>query len=256
MASLPLALPPQPPFITPPPPEKQTRPSSLLKQISTPKQVENQHLLTQKVSSYSYNNKTRDHPKLYRPRRTNPIIWCASVFCLIFSLLLIFLGIATLIIFVGIKPRRPVFDISSASLSVVYVNSPAFLNGDLAFVANFTNPNHKLEVKFEYLDMELYFLDNLIAAQALQPFTQRRAETRLVSVHMLSSLVYLPPNPAIELQKQVQNNRVVYHIKGTCRVRVNLGLVHFSYWLHSRCLLELTSPPTGVLIAHSCSTKR
>lgn len=124
MASLPLALPPQPPFITPPPPEKQTRPSSLLKQISTPKQVENQHLLTQKVSSYSYNNKTRDHPKLYRPRRTNPIIWCASVFCLVFSLLLIFLGIATLIIFVGIKPRRPVFDISSASLSVVYVNSP------------------------------------------------------------------------------------------------------------------------------------
>lgn len=257
--SLPV-LPPPPPF-TPPPPqppssEKQARPS-LLKQISTSKQVENQHLLhTQKVSSYSYNTKTRDQPKLYRPRRTNPIIWCTSVLCLIFSILLILFGIATLIIFVGVKPRRPGFDIPSASLSVVYVNYPTFLNGDLIFVANFTNPNHKMEVKFEYLDMELYFLDNLIAAQALQPFTQKRAEMRLVSVHMLTSLVYMPPNHAIELQKQVQNNRVVYHVKGTFRVRVNLGIVHFSYWLHSKCQLELTSPPTGVLIAHSCSTKR
>lgn len=219
------------------------------------KQVENQHLLPPEVP-YSYKIKPREHPKLHRPRRTNPVIWCASVLCLIFSLLLIFFGIATLIIFVGIKPRRPLFDTPSASLSVVYINSPTFLNGDLTFVANFTNPNHKLEVTFEYLDMELYFLDNLIAAQAIQPFTQKREEMRLVSVHMISSLVYLPPNLALELQKQVQMNRVVFHIKGTFRVRINLGLVHLSYRLHSKCQLELTGPPTGVLIAHNCRTKR
>ncbi|KAJ8542804.1 hypothetical protein K7X08_005327 [Anisodus acutangulus] len=76
------------------------------------------------------------------------------------------------------------------------------MNGDFTFIENFTNPNRKLDVRFEHLDIELYFSDSLIATQVLQPFTQKQRETRLVQVHMISSLVYLPPISAFKLQKQ------------------------------------------------------
>ncbi|PRQ35007.1 putative Late embryogenesis abundant protein, LEA-14 [Rosa chinensis] len=131
-----------------------------------------------------------------------------------------------------------------------------YFNGDFALLANFSNPNRKIDVRFEYLQMELYFSDRLIATQSLDPFTQRPREGRLEAVHLVSSLVYLPENHAVALRTQVQNNRVDYNIRGTFRVRASLGLIHFSYWLHSRCQLQMTGPPTGVLVARSCRTKR
>ncbi|KAL3851096.1 hypothetical protein ACJIZ3_012978 [Penstemon smallii] len=246
-------LPPPPPYT--PSTTKQTKPSPLY-QIVLSKQARNQHNLTPESLLYENKTRTREQPILRKPRRTNPIIWCGAILCLVFSLLLIFFGIATLIIFVAIKPKTPVFDTPAASLSVIYFNSPEFLNGDLIFLANFSNPNKKMNVKFEYLYFELYFSESLIATQVVQPFGQNPGEARLVSVHMLSSLVYLPPNHALELQKMEQRNRVMYNIRGTFRVRVKMGLFHYSYWLHGKCQIEMTSPPTGVLIAHSCRTKR
>ncbi|KAK3010993.1 hypothetical protein RJ639_012930 [Escallonia herrerae] len=149
-----------------------------------------------------------EKPILRQPRRTNPIVWCGAIFCLVFSLLLIFFGIVTLIIFLVVKPRNPVFDTPNASLNVIYFDSPEYFNGDFTFLANFSNPNRKLDVRFEYLDIGVYFSDNLIAAHVLQPFSQRQGETRLVSVRLISSLVYLPPSHAMKLQKEVQSNRL------------------------------------------------
>lgn len=247
-------LPPPPPYK--PPPLKETKPS--LYQIVLSKQGKNQQNSTPEETFPSSSKLfgPREQPILRKARRTNPLIWFAAILCLLFSLLLIFFGIATLIIFVHIKPRSPVFDTPAASLSVIYFDSPEFMNGDLTFLANFSNPNKKLNVRFEYLYVELYFSESLIATRALQQFSQKPGEVRLVSVHLLSSLVYLPPNLALDLQKQDQRNRVIYHIKGTFRVKVKMGLVHYSYWLHGRCQIEMTSPPNGVLITHSCRTKR
>ncbi|GLT83730.1 hypothetical protein SLE2022_020020 [Rubroshorea leprosula] len=191
-----------------------------------------------------------------QPRQTNPLVWCAAILCLIFSLILIFFGIATLIIFLAIKPRNPMFDTPNARLNTIYFDSPEYFNGDFVFLANFTNPNKKIDVRFEYLDIELYFKDRLIAAQAIQPFSQRRGEVRLESVHLISSLVYLPQNLSMELRKQVLSNRIQYNIRGTFKVRATMGLFHFSYWLHGRCQLEMTGPPTGALVSHTCRTKR
>ncbi|XP_019052732.1 PREDICTED: uncharacterized protein At1g08160 isoform X1 [Nelumbo nucifera] len=198
--------------LTPPPPkmQKQNKPTPLNQIVVSKLVVVDQQTHPPELTS----TKSRTATLLRPPRRTNPIIWCAAVLCLIFSLLLILAGIATLILFLVIKPRHPLFDTVGANLNSIYVDSPEYLNGDFAFLANFSNPNRKIDVRFEYLDIELYFFDRLIATQALQPFSQRRGETRLESVRMVSSEVYLPPNLAMELQKQVQNNRVVYNMPG------------------------------------------
>ncbi|KDP32625.1 hypothetical protein JCGZ_13175 [Jatropha curcas] len=237
------------PIISPPPENQKTSNQAARSQTSTalllPPNSESKRSRKQPVFIH--------HP---RPRRTNPIVWFGAILCLIFSLVLIFFGIATLIIYLSIKPRSPVFDTPNANLNTIYFDSPEYFNGDLTFLANFSNPNQKIDVRFEYAEIELYFYDRLIGIQALQPFTQRRRETRLESVHIISSLVYLPHNFAIELQKQVQSNKVIYNIRGTFKVRANLGLLHYSYWLHGRCEIEMTGPPTGVLVARSCKTKR
>ncbi|KAB5534960.1 hypothetical protein DKX38_018046 [Salix brachista] len=255
-----LSLPPPPPSPLPteaaPPPEKRSFPVSL-SQIVISKQARNPQNSSAETSNSE--SKKLSKPPIFkhpRPRRTNLVIWCGAILCLIFSLVLIVFGIATLIIYLVVKPRNPVFDIPSANLNSIYFDSPEYFNGDITFLANFSNPNQKLDVRFEHVDIELYFSDRLVGTQALQPFTQRSRETRLESVHIISSLVYLPQNLAVELQKQVQSNRVNYNIRGTFKVRANMGLLHYSYWLHGRCEIEMTGPPTGVIVARTCRTKR
>ncbi|KAL7186803.1 hypothetical protein ACSBR2_028513 [Camellia fascicularis] len=250
------------PSLPPPPPPapNQTTTSTSLNQIVITKPMKQQITLAPEiphVSTRKVIEQVIEQPIIRRqPRRTNPVVWCGAILCMIFSILLIFFGVATLVVVLVIKPKNPVFDTPAARLNLIYFDTPVNFNGDFTFLANFSNPSRKLDVRFEYGDVELYFYDSLIASQAFQPFTLRRGEARLASVHMISSLVFLPPNLALELQQHVQSNRVIYNIRGTFRVRANLGLIHFSYWLHGRCQLEMTSPPIGALLARSCRTKR
>ncbi|KAJ8764968.1 hypothetical protein K2173_010433 [Erythroxylum novogranatense] len=264
---LPLPPPPLPPPLSPPPPPTHSTPppsppgrqtlTAPLNQIIISNPARSQQNSAKRTPKSENKRSTKpiiiQHP---RPRRTNLVVWCGAIFCLIFSLTLIFFGIATLIVYLVIKPRSPVFDSPNANLNSIYFDSPEYFNGDLSILANFSNPNRKIDVRFEYVSLELYFFDRLIGTQALQPFTQRPREMRLESVRVISSLVFLPQNLAVELQKQVQNNRVKYNIRGTFKVRATLGLIHYSYWLHGRCEIEMTGPPTGVLVARSCKTKR
>lgn len=259
--------PPSPPsvYCTPSPHSHPTTPSSPFPQFFISKQqsmkpspLSIQQTIMTPTTEFLYQNfpKTRDKLLLRNHRRTDPAIWCTAIICMIFSILVILFGITTLIFFLVVKPKTPVFDTNHASLNVIYFDSPGNFNGDLTFIANFSNPNRKLHVRFEHAVLELYFDNNLIANQSIKPFSQREKETGVVKIHFVSSLVYLPRNHAMELQRQVLSNRVMYSVRGIFRVRVSFGLIHFSYWLHGRCELQMSSPPSGILMARSCITKR
>ncbi|CAB79504.1 hypothetical protein [Arabidopsis thaliana] len=181
----------------------------------------------------------KDRVILRQPRssRTSLWIWCVAVF-------------------LAIRPRIPVFDIPNANLHTIYFDTPEFFNGDLSMLVNFTNPNKKIEVKFEKLRIELFFFNRLIAAQVVQPFLQKKHETRLEPIRLISSLVGLPVNHAVELRRQLENNKIEYEIRGTFKVKAHFGMIHYSYQLHGRCQLQMTGPPTGILISRNCTTKK
>ncbi|XP_062195782.1 NDR1/HIN1-like protein 6 [Phragmites australis] len=193
---------------------------------------------------------------ILQPRhRTTPAMWCAAIVCFAFSILLIVAGVVILIVFLAVKPRAPSFDLANASLNSVYIDSPAYFNGDMTFVANISNPNQKIDMVFRSATVELFFKDRPMASQALPPFAQRRGQSRVLNVHMVSSRVLLPPEVAMELVNQVRSNRVVYTIRSAFKVEARFWFGHYSYWMYTICELELTAPPCGVVAARRCRTK-
>ncbi|GAB4836972.1 hypothetical protein Ancab_001886 [Ancistrocladus abbreviatus] len=244
-----LALPPPPSHrnqTTPPPPNR-IIPSPQHAKLQTP---------SHKPPTIHLGKLSKDTILLHQPRKTHPLVWCGAIICLLFSLLIICFGVGTLVIFLVIKPRYPLFDIPSASLNAVYFDSPEYFNGDFSFLANFTNPNQKIDITFESSDISLFYSDKLIATQTIQTFSEKRKEMRMASIHMISSLVHLPPNLAVELLKAVQNNKIEYVVRGRFKVRAVVGSIHFNYWLTARCRVQMTGPPSGFLVARSCVTKR
>jgi hypothetical protein len=189
-------------------------------------------------------------------QKTKPIVWFAAILCFIFSLVLIFFGIATVICYLALKPSNPSFDISNATLNVVYFESKQYLNGEFTLRTNFTNPNRRVHVKFESLFIELLYSNRIISTQSIMSFTQKPRQTRLQDVKFISSLVFLPQEVGVKLEREVQNNRLNYFAKGTFKVKVNMGIIHLSFWLHSMCQIEMTAPPAGSLVAKQCITTR
>ncbi|XP_020585974.1 uncharacterized protein At1g08160-like [Phalaenopsis equestris] len=211
-------------------------------------------------------------PRLKPPplKRTSPLAWFAAICCALLWTIIILGGLAVLIIYLLFRPRNPHLDIQQATLNAAYLDididsNTTLLNADLTLLANFSNPNHKVDVVFTLLDLSLYFGDTLVAAAAVDPFAERRGESALRSVHMVASQVALPEKEAEEWRMQEgevvagsgEGKGVVMELRGTMRTRSVLGgLLRFSYWLHARCRMVMGAPPGGALRDVSCRTKR
>ncbi|KAK9027744.1 hypothetical protein V6N11_067567 [Hibiscus sabdariffa] len=192
----------------------------------------------------------RPHSRLFLPqdRQTKAHTWFAAAFCIIFWLIIIIGGVIVLIVYLVFRPRIPHFDVNSVTLNAAYLDMGYLLNADLTVLANFTNPNKKVSVDFSYMYLDLFFENTLIATQYIEPFSAARGQSRFANIHMVSSQVKLSMKESMLLQKQMENNRVIFTVKGMFRARSNLGsLLKYSYWLHGQCGILVSSPPTGVL---------
>ncbi|KAI3931280.1 hypothetical protein MKX01_040197, partial [Papaver californicum] len=212
----------------------------------------------------TYLHSHRHDLKLPNQRRTKPTTWFIAFFCAILWVMIILGGLIVLIVYLIFRPKNPRFDISNATLNAIYLDTNAqltsdgsLLNSDVTILTNFTNPNHKVNIDYSYMVIELYYMNTLIATTSVNSFSAGKAESKLLGVHFVTSQVNLSSNEIQQIRKEVENNTVKFDVQGKFRTRSNFGsLIRYSYWLHGRCTIVLAAPPYGILISHKCITKR
>ncbi|XP_022724995.1 NDR1/HIN1-like protein 6 [Durio zibethinus] len=258
-------------------PKTQKRQGRSGKKVKMPPQLQDQHpsaqlirplgevtehqpspgvITPQPEGKHPHEQRPRTNLFLPRDRPTKPLTWFAAAFCIIFWLVIIIGGLIVLIVYLVFRPRSPHFDVNSVSLNAAYLDMRYLLNADLSVLANFTNPNMKVSVDFSYMYLDLYFENSMIATQYIEPFSAARGLSMIANIHMVTSQVRLSLKETLLLQKQIENNRVMFTVKGKFRARYNLGgFLKYSYWLHGHCSLMVSSPPNGVLRAKRCNTK-
>ncbi|WCJ38581.1 hypothetical protein M5689_019634 [Euphorbia peplus] len=246
----------------------------------SPGQQDRPHPLPHRDSKPSPGQEDRPHPHPHplhprdskpspgqrdRPRRTlapaiqqtGPLTWLIAAFCAIFWIVVFLGGLIVLIMYLVYRPRSPRFEVSSATLNAAYVDAGALLNADLSILTNFTNPNKKAGVEFSHMIIDLYYGNTLIATQYIESFSVPRRQSMFANVHMVTSQVHLPLGEIARLQEETSRNTIIFHIKGVFRVRSNLGsFLRYSYRLYSHCTIMMSAPPSGVLRATRCRTKR
>lgn len=199
------------------------------------------------------------HPGVMMPqrRRTNPLAWLIAVFCTVLWLLIILGGLAILIVYLVFRPESPRFNIQNAGLNAAYLDTGLLLNADVTILANFSNPNKKVGVDFNYAAIQLYYGKTLVATTSIDSFSEERTESKLVDIHMISSEVRIPVKDIQQLKKQMQRNAIPFYVIGLFRTRSKFGtFLSYTYWLHGRCTIVFTNPPSGVLVSRKCRTKR
>ncbi|XP_058193777.1 uncharacterized protein LOC131310648 [Rhododendron vialii] len=202
---------------------------------------------------------THPSPKIRMPygRKTRFYTWLLGAFCALFWIAVVLGGLVVLVVYVLFRPRGPKFDIAATSLNAAYLDMGYLLNADMTILANFTNPSKKATVDFHYIYVNLYFGNTLISTTYVEPFKAMKTESAFRNVHLVSSQVGLPLRERQKMMQQIEGNRIRFEVKASLRTRSNLGsLFRYSYWLFGHCLIEVTGPPSGVLVGKKCTTKR
>ncbi|XP_026665319.2 NDR1/HIN1-like protein 13 [Phoenix dactylifera] len=197
------------------------------------------------------------HPKLGRGQPTHPAWWFAGACCALMWTIIILGGLLVLIFYLVFRPKSPRLDIQSATLNAAYLDTGGLLNADVTILANFSNPNRKVNVAFSYVQVDLFFLGTMVASQAVEPFAERHRQSALKNLHMVASEVALPREAAEEWRRGTSEEGVALELAGRFRTRSDFGKwIHFTYWLYGRCTIVIGAPPSGVLISSRCRTKR
>ncbi|KAL7604673.1 uncharacterized protein LOC111891708 [Lactuca sativa] len=198
-------------------------------------------------------------PSLHVPpqRRTKRLTWLVAICCVFFWIIVILGGLILLIVYLAYRPHYPKFDIASASLNAAYLDLGYLLNGDMTLLANFTNPNKKVNVEFRYMVINLYFEGTLIAARYVEPLSVSPRGYKLRDVHMVSSQIPFSRRHVAQLNEQIQIGRIMFEAKSFLRTTSNLGgFFRYSYWLYGHCKFVVSGPPSGILVDKKCETKR
>ncbi|XP_050207918.1 MADS-box MEF2 type transcription factor MIG1-like [Mercurialis annua] len=191
------------------------------------------------------------------PQKTRPITWLAAAACAIFWIIIFLAGLIVLIVYLVYRPHSPRFEVPSATLNAAFIDAGSLLNADITVLANFTNPNKKVDVDFTHIILDLYYENTHIATQYIESFSAARAVSTFAYVHLVTSQVRLPSKESVQLQEQSNRNGILLNIKGVFRVRSNLGsFLRYSYHLYAHCTIMVSAPPNGVLRATRCRTKR
>ncbi|WOH16598.1 hypothetical protein DCAR_0936156 [Daucus carota subsp. sativus] len=190
------------------------------------------------------------------PRKTKPFTWCIAIFCAIFWVLFILIGLIILIVYLVNHPKSPKFDVAGASLNAAYLDTNNLFNADLTILTNFTNPNRKLSVNFKHIVISLYFDGVPIATEYIDHFHLGKAQYLLANVQMLTSQVRLSQVRSQKLAGQIGSGRISFDVKSFFRAKSKSGnVLKYSYSLHGLCSIVMTPPPGGVLVAKTCETK-
>lgn len=146
---------------------------------------------------------------------------------------------------------------AGATLNAAYLDMGYLLNADVTILANFTNPNKKVNVNFKHIIINLSFDGVPIATRYIDHFHVRRAQYHLANIHLVTSQVRLSPIHSQKLKKQIESGKVKFDIKGLFKAKSKLGnVLKYSYSLYGHCSIVMTGPPNGVLVAKTCGTKR
>lgn len=215
--------------------------------------------------SYEENYESHDIKKyaeqhvLPRPRRTNICIWCTALMCSLIVIAIILSGLAVLIGYLLFHPKLPSWDVTKASLNYIALDTTTFLyNSKMVALLSVNNHNDRVDVRYEYINFKLFFRNDVVTTQVLEPFAQRRGNsTDLKVIDMVSNDAEITPLSAQIMVSQARNGSIEYKLFGTVRTVAKLGgIARIPYWLNVNCLLHFTTPPNGVLQDHKCTSTR
>lgn len=177
------------------------------------------------------------------------------IFRRLFAALLIFLFLVLLtilIIWAVLQPSKPRFILQDVTVYAFNASVPNFLTSNFQVTISSRNPNDKIGIYYDRLDVFAVYHDQQITYRTRIPQTyQGHKDINVWSPFVYGNQVSIAPFNSVSLMQDQANGVVMITFKADGRVRWKVGtFISSRYHLYVKCnaFINLGNRNTGILV--------
>ncbi|KAL9688220.1 hypothetical protein QQ045_032639 [Rhodiola kirilowii] len=160
--------------------------------------------------------------------------------------LIVVVGLIILITWLVIRPRGLVYSVEYGSISGFNI-SRDHLDANFDFVLKGRNPNHRVTVIYESIEVRVMYEDQTMAFGSLEPFHQGHKNVTRLEAKLLARSVPLIGSISRQLRRDKNSGDIEFGIYMTARIRFKVGS-----WKSGWRKLKVNCDP---VLVHTGSTK-
>ncbi|WCJ41630.1 Late embryogenesis abundant (LEA) hydroxyproline-rich glycoprotein family [Euphorbia peplus] len=161
------------------------------------------------------------HPPPAQPVRSHRLLRIIAIAILS---LIVLIGLAILIAWLIIRPKQITYSIDTGSVSNFNLHNN-HLNASFDFLIRAHNPNRRISIYYDSIDVSVSYDDQTIAFNTLEPFYQPRHNVTQVEAKVEARNVALSSGLAKDLSVEKSSGRVEIDVLIKARIRFKVGVL-------------------------------
>ncbi|XP_054816777.1 NDR1/HIN1-like protein 10 [Prosopis cineraria] len=155
-----------------------------------------------------------------RPRRSGLLRYIAIAILA----LIVLAGITVLIIWLVVKPRRFEYSVEDASIHNFNLTDANHLYADFDFDIRAYNPNSRVSIYYDTMEVFVVYEDQTLATNAVQPFFQRHRNVTSLQVRLAAKTVSLYGSLPEDLKLEKRSGDIELDVLIKARIRFKVGV--------------------------------
>ncbi|KAL8217193.1 hypothetical protein R6Q57_024030 [Mikania cordata] len=162
--------------------------------------------------------------------------------------LIVIVGLTILIIWLTIRPKKLVYSIDDGSIQNYNLSNTNHLNAQYKFILRAYNPNKKVSVYYDKVDIAVLYDADTISRGTIDPFHQPKRNATRFWLNLSSHDVSLHDNVARDFKLERSSGRVELVVNLKARIRFKVGA-----WKSRHYHMKVSCAP--VMLNFSSSSK-
>ncbi|KAI3679459.1 hypothetical protein L2E82_51370 [Cichorium intybus] len=185
-----------------------------------------------------------------KPPTTNPPTRSKLVrlIAIVLLALIVLVGLVILIVWLTIKPKKLVYSIDDGSIHNYNLSNGNHLNSTYNFILRAYNPNKKVSIYYDKVDIAVLYDDETLTRGTIDPFYQPKKNATRFMLNLASHDVPLPDQIARDLKVERTSGRVEMTVKLRARIRFKVGV-----WKSRHYHMKVSCAP--IMVHFSTSSK-
>ncbi|KAF9593547.1 hypothetical protein IFM89_024136 [Coptis chinensis] len=162
--------------------------------------------------------------------------------CIVIGIVLtvVLVGFVVLVVWLAVRPQRLVYTVEDGKVHGfdLYKNH---LNASFDFILKSYNPNHKISLYYDSIEVSVAYDDKIIAFDYVDPFHQPRHNVTRLEVKPMARSVPLMGSVSKNLRIEKSSGQIELAVLVKARIRFKVGI-----WKSSHHTLKVYCKPVGV----------
>lgn len=165
--------------------------------------------------------------------------------------LIVIVGVAVLILWLIVKPKRLVYTIEGASIHNYNLSNNSHLNSTFDFTIRAYNPNGRASIYYDSIEVSVAYESQNIAFTTLEPFHQPTRNVTHLEANLVAQNIAVSKSISNDLKHDKSNGHVELDVRVKAKIRFKVGL-----WKSDHRTLRVICSPVTVRFSSSKNFER